>query len=304
MAIGVEKVKDSGYQGLNAFPIPNDGTARGLTAAAMFSLIVPAYSQRYGVDEDELKRVLAGIASKNHYNGARNPLAQFRKEMSEDAICAAPEVAGRLGVFDCAGVADGSAAAILVRAEDAHRYTDKPLYIKALSFVAGNGSGVIDPAYDYTSFPEVARAAAGHGAAIPVLPFLFLAGSAATAVSLALSSLGLFGIGANGQGGLGKALFCVETRPVCAAHLRALSRLSVLADGIVALGERWLYHGGDPEMNPDPATARQVIKSLDEIVWAVNPRHDTLESLTNYIARFAHDFLSTAQIRCARAATT
>src|SRR5258708_2048563 len=43
-AIGVEKVKDSGYQGLNAFPIPNDGTPRTLTAAAMFSMGVPAYA--------------------------------------------------------------------------------------------------------------------------------------------------------------------------------------------------------------------------------------------------------------------
>jgi acetyl-CoA C-acetyltransferase len=160
MAIGVEKVKDSGYQGLNAFPIPNDGTARTLTAAAMFSLVAPAYAKRYGVDEDTLKRVLARIASKNHYNGARNPRAQFRREMDVDAICAAPAVAGRLGVFDCAGVADGSAAAIVVRAEDAADYTDHPLYIKALSFVAGNGSGVIDPDYDYTTFPEVAACAA------------------------------------------------------------------------------------------------------------------------------------------------
>ena len=162
MAVGVEKVKDSGYQGLNAFPIPNDGTARTLTAAAMFSLVVPAYAERYGVDEDELKRVLARIASKNHHNGARNPRAQFRKEMDVEAICNAPAVAGRLGVFDCAGVADGSAAAIVVRAEDAHRYTDKPLYIKALSFVAGNGSGLIDPDYDYTTFPEVASGRRGR----------------------------------------------------------------------------------------------------------------------------------------------
>ena len=160
MAVGVEKVKDSGYQGLNAFPIPNDGTARTLTAAAMFSLVAPAYAHRYGVDEDHLKRVLARIAWKNHHNGARNPRAQFRKEMDLDAICSAPAVAGRLGVFDCAGVADGAAAAIVVRAEDAPRYTDSPLYIKALSFVAGNGSGVIDPDYDYTTFPEVAQAAA------------------------------------------------------------------------------------------------------------------------------------------------
>jgi acetyl-CoA C-acetyltransferase len=122
--------------------------------------VAPAYAQRYGVDEGTLKRVLARIASKNHFNGARNPRAQFRREMDVDAICRAPAVAGQLGVFDCAGVADGSAAAILVRAEDAHRFTERPLYVKALSFVAGNGSGVIDPDYDYTTFPEVAACAA------------------------------------------------------------------------------------------------------------------------------------------------
>jgi acetyl-CoA C-acetyltransferase len=159
MAIGVEKVKDSGYQGLNAFPIPNDGTNRTLTAAAMFSLVLPAYAEKYGVDLDELRRVVARIASKNHHNGARNPRAQFRREMDVDAICAMPTVAGRLSVMDCAGVADGAAAAIVCRAEDAHRYTDSPLYVKALSFVAGDGSGLLDPSYDYTTFPECESAA-------------------------------------------------------------------------------------------------------------------------------------------------
>jgi acetyl-CoA C-acetyltransferase len=160
MAIGVEKVKDSGYQGVNAFPIPTDGTNRTLTAAAMFSMVVPAYAQAHGVSEDELKTVLARIASKNHYNGARNPRAQFRKEMSVEQLCAMPAVAGRLSIFDCAGVSDGAAAAIVVRAEDAHRYTDKPLYVKALSLIAGNGEGLTDPAYDYTTFPEIVECAA------------------------------------------------------------------------------------------------------------------------------------------------
>ena len=160
MAVGVEKVKDSGYQGLNAFPIPNDGTQRTLTAAAMFSMVAPAYAQRYGVSNEEMRTVLARIASKNHANGARNPRAQFRKEMSVERLCAMPAVAGGLSVFDCAGVADGAAAAIVVRAEDAFRYTPKPLLIKALSLVAGDGSGATDPAYDYTSFPEVAASAA------------------------------------------------------------------------------------------------------------------------------------------------
>ena len=155
MAVGAEKVKDSGYAGLNAFPVPGDGTARTLTAAAMFSMVAPAYAEKYGVDESELKDVLARIAWKNHYNGARNPRAQFRREMSMETICASPRVAGPLGILDCAGVADGAAAAIVCRADQAHQYTDRPLYVKALSFVAGNGSGLSDPSYDYTHFPEV-----------------------------------------------------------------------------------------------------------------------------------------------------
>jgi len=51
-------------------------------------------------------------------------------------------------------------------------------------------------------------------------------------------------------------------------------------------------------LNQIYTTARDLTRAMDEIVWAVNPRHDTLESLANYIARFAHDFLSAAQIRC------
>jgi acetyl-CoA C-acetyltransferase len=159
MAVGVEKVKDGGYQGLNASPVPGDGTARTLTAAAMFSMVAPAYAAKYGVDDDVMADVLATISAKNHYNGARNPRAQFRREVSKETICASPRVAGRLGVFDCAGVADGAAAAVVVRAEDAHRYTDKPIYIKALSFAAGSGAGLIDPDYDYTHFPECETAA-------------------------------------------------------------------------------------------------------------------------------------------------
>ncbi len=158
VAIGGEKVKDGGYQGLPATQPPNDGTVRSLTAAAMFSLIVPAYANKYGVDPDELKDVLTRIAWKNHSNGSHNPRAQFRKEISKEVIKNAMPIAGPLGVFDCAGIGDGAAAAIVVRAEDAHRYTDKPLYVKALAMVAGTGSGNLDPDYDYTTFPEVVRA--------------------------------------------------------------------------------------------------------------------------------------------------
>jgi acetyl-CoA C-acetyltransferase len=161
MAIGVEKVKDSGYQGLvGAGKPPTDGTGRTLTAAAMFAMCAPAYGSKYGVDPDQMREVLARISWKNHYNGARNSRAQFRKEVTMETICNAPVMAGDLRVFDCSGVADGSAAAIVVRAEDAHKYTDNPVYIKALSFISGRASGNADPDYDYTHFPEIEAAGA------------------------------------------------------------------------------------------------------------------------------------------------
>ena len=45
-------------------------------------------------------------------------------------------------------------------------------------------------------------------------------------------------------------------------------------------------------------TARELTRSMDEIVWAVNPQHDTLDSLASYLSRFASDFLGAANVRC------
>ncbi len=159
MAIGVEKLKDSGYSGLVVGAPANDGTGVTVTAPASFSLLAPAYAKKYGVNDTELKDVLTRIAWKNHKNGALNPRAQFRKEVSKETISCSPIVAGPLGIFDCSGVSDGSAAAIIVRAEDAYKYTDRPIFVKALSFVAGPATGPIDPSYDYTTFDEVVHSA-------------------------------------------------------------------------------------------------------------------------------------------------
>ncbi|MHB1712625.1 MAG: thiolase family protein, partial [Acidimicrobiales bacterium] len=126
MAIGVEKLKDSGYSGLTGIRQVGDGTNAGLSSPAAFSFLVPAYAHKYGVDPDELKTVLTRIAWKNHRNGALNPRAQFRKEVSMEKIASSPLVAGQLGVFDCSGVSDGAAAAVVCRSEDAYRYTDAP----------------------------------------------------------------------------------------------------------------------------------------------------------------------------------
>jgi acetyl-CoA C-acetyltransferase len=163
MAVGVEKLKDSGYSGLMRADPPGDGTAPelSLTAPAAFSLLDPAYCAKHGVHPDEMREAMTHVAWKNHSNGARNPKAQFRSAVARETIAKAPTVAGRLGVFDCSGVSDGAACALIVPADRARDYTDTPMYVKALSLVAGSTRGAMDTDYDYTSFPEVVRAARG-----------------------------------------------------------------------------------------------------------------------------------------------
>ncbi|ORA62982.1 acetyl-CoA acetyltransferase [Mycobacteroides franklinii] len=161
MAVGVEKLKDSGYSGLLRQDPPGDGTAPeiSMTAPAAFSLLDPAYCARHGVHPDEMRAAMTHVAWKNHDNGTRNPKAQFRSPVARETIDKAAKVAGRLGVFDCSGVSDGAACALIVPADRAHEYTDTPVYVEALSLVSGSARGSMDPHYDFTTFPEVVKAA-------------------------------------------------------------------------------------------------------------------------------------------------
>ena len=159
MAVGVEKLKDSPYSGLTAAWPPTDGTRVDWTAPASFSLLAPAYAKKFSLDNETMREVLTHIAWKSHQNGALNSRAQFRKGVSKETINRSPQIAGQLGVFDCSGVSDGSAAAIVVRAEDAYKYTDTPLFVKALSLISGTGAGLRVSDYDFTSFPEVEASA-------------------------------------------------------------------------------------------------------------------------------------------------
>ena len=159
MAVGVEKLKDSGFMGLTISAPPDHGALPSTTPPASFSLLAPAYFEKYGLDADQGKEVLARIAQKNHANGAKNPRAQFRKEVPLEKIMCSPKVADPLGIMDCSGVSDGAAAAVLVRSEDAHRYTNKPIFLKGLSFIAGPAEGSMSQDYDFTTFPEVVASA-------------------------------------------------------------------------------------------------------------------------------------------------
>src|SRR6185503_15092127 len=133
MAVGVEKLKDTDAAGLVIPSAPTDGTAVDLTAPAMYSFLTGAYTDKYGVSGDVFRDALTHIAWKNHANGARNPRAQFQREVSKETIARSPKMAGMLGVFDCSGISDGGAAALVCRAEDALKYTDRPIYLRGMA---------------------------------------------------------------------------------------------------------------------------------------------------------------------------
>ncbi len=146
LAIGVEKLKDTGYGGL---PVPFKGTLNGMwqplgSAPAGFAQLASAYQARYGMPAEDLKRAMAHVSWKSHRNGTKSPKAHLKKEVSMETILNAPMIAAPLGLFDCCGVSDGAACAIVTTPEIAHALGKaNPVTIKSiqLSISAGRESG-------------------------------------------------------------------------------------------------------------------------------------------------------------------
>ena len=142
LALGVEKLKDTGYGGL---PTSNVGTYipqwyPAAVAPANFAQLAAAYQRKHNVDPKLLKRAIAHVSVKSHANGAKNPKAHFQKAVSEEKVLNAPMIAEPLGLFDCAGVSDGAAAAILTTPEIARALGKTDLItVKALQVAVSNG---------------------------------------------------------------------------------------------------------------------------------------------------------------------
>ena len=160
MAIGMDKLKDNGFSGNPFFNLYRDNTEPSFGGPASFSLLVPAYAEKYGVSSEDMRTAMASVSHKNHYNGARNPKALYRKEMTMEQILKSPMVCEPyLTIMDCSGVSDGAACAILTSAGNAKEYRSDPMYIKAAEIVASSGVGMLETSYDYTTILETEAAA-------------------------------------------------------------------------------------------------------------------------------------------------
>jgi len=142
LAIGAEKLKDTGYGGL---PTGTRGTLNDLlfpvtSAPGGFAQLATGYRARYGMSKQDLKNAMARVSWKSHQNGAKNPKAHLQKEVSLDAILNAPLIADPLGIYDCCGVSDGAACAIVTTPDIARGLGKRDLVtIKALQLSLSSG---------------------------------------------------------------------------------------------------------------------------------------------------------------------
>jgi len=165
LAVGVEKLKDTGWVGVQPSNVVGrttmgtSGTELGLSPPALFAQMAMRYFHQYGIGLEQGKMLLAKVAVKNHHNGSLNPKAHYQNELSVEQVMKAPIVATPLGVLDCCGVSDGAAAAIVTRADMAKNFREDPVYIKSMAISAGPSRDPISQEYDFAHVEENVRAA-------------------------------------------------------------------------------------------------------------------------------------------------
>ncbi len=112
----------------------------GSTAPGAFAQLASAYAAKYGYSMDDLKRAMAHVSWKSHENGCRNPKAHLRNRVTEEQMLAAPTIAYPLGTYDCCGVSDGAACAIVTTPAIARELGKRDLVtVKALQLAPSNG---------------------------------------------------------------------------------------------------------------------------------------------------------------------
>ncbi|HEX75296.1 MAG TPA: acetyl-CoA acetyltransferase [Dehalococcoidia bacterium] len=152
LALGVEKLKDTGYGGLPEFSFTVGTKNRliwpNISAPGSFAMMATKYFAQYGLSPEEGKSTLAKISAKSHHNGTLNPKAHLRREVTVEQIMNAPIVAWPLGLFDCCGVSDGAAAAIVTRADMAKKFRPDPVRIKALQIAVSSGEELMYTGWD------------------------------------------------------------------------------------------------------------------------------------------------------------
>jgi acetyl-CoA C-acetyltransferase len=129
LASGVEKMND-GADVTGVLATASDQEEEvyyGVTFPGLYAMIARAHMEKYGTTVEDM----SWVSVKAHRNGAKNPHAQFRREMSLEDVMTSSMVSEPLRLMHCSPVTDGGAAVLLCPLERAGEFTDKPVKILA-----------------------------------------------------------------------------------------------------------------------------------------------------------------------------
>jgi acetyl-CoA C-acetyltransferase len=160
LAVGAEKLRDRPPQkSLVKMMVEaqHPFLQKGETAAGQFAVYATRHMEKYGTKIEHF----CMVSHKNHKNGVRNPIAQYRQEIPLETITKSPMVAYPINVLCSCPTTDGAAAAVLVRAEDAKSFNRDYVLVKAQELIVNTGWDLpfFDPRYDFTCFPSTQVAA-------------------------------------------------------------------------------------------------------------------------------------------------
>ncbi len=132
LVIGVEKLTKFGG---GTLPLDEDDweVRLGLTMPALYAMRAQRYMHDFGIS---LKDV-ASVSVKNRKNGALNPDAQMRKEVSVEEVLASRMIADPFTLLQCCPTGDGAAAIILASNAVAKQLSDNPIDVRASHLTSG-----------------------------------------------------------------------------------------------------------------------------------------------------------------------
>ncbi len=125
----------------------------GVTFPGLYALMANAYMHQYKATREQL----AAVAVKNHRNGAKNPNAQYRNEITPEQVMTSTMVADPLRLLDCSPVSDGAAAVIVASMDVAKKMKKNLIRVKASAQTSGTIA--LHSRESFTTLPSVVRAA-------------------------------------------------------------------------------------------------------------------------------------------------
>jgi acetyl-CoA acetyltransferase len=126
---------------------------QGVSLLSFAGLMTRHYLERYGAPRE----ALAKVAVKNHENASLNPNAQFQKTITVEQVLSSPIIADPLRLYDFCPITDGAAAVVMVPAERAKSFTERPVLVSGIG--GATDTHVVSEREDLTVLKAVKRAA-------------------------------------------------------------------------------------------------------------------------------------------------